>query len=63
MKSAMSNHCTIVKQGVWIYIDVILSDLVIRVCGGGGGGTLPLNIVEMQPRWYTDLIIINKLEL
>ena len=43
-------------------------DLVIRVCGGGGaggggGGTSSKYIVEMQPRWYMNLIIMNKLEL
>ena len=43
MKSVMSNHCTIEKQDVWIYINVILYDLVTRVCVGGGGA-LPLNI-------------------
>ena len=44
MKSVMSNHCTIEKQGVCIYIDIILKDLVIRVCVVGGGG-LHLNIL------------------
>ena len=29
----------------------------------GGGDTSSKYIVEMQPRWFTDLIIMNKLEL
>ena len=57
----MLNRCTIEKQGVWIYIDVILYNLVIRVCVWGGGGTSSKYIVEVQPRWYTNLIIMNKL--
>ena len=28
-----------------------------------GGGTSSKYIVEMQPRWYTNIIIMNKLEL
>ena len=35
------------------------------MCGGGGErGTSSKYIVEMmQPRWYTNVIIMNKLEL
>ena len=33
------------------------------VCVGGGGGTSSKYIVQMQLRWYTHLIIMNKLEL
>ena len=43
----MSNHCTIEKQGVWIYIDIIRSR---HPCVCRGGGTSSKYIVEMQPR-------------